>query len=751
MGPFCSVCRILVAGSALAFLTMVPSPADAQEASVGTSRPVLRAVRIPDEQPLRIDGSLDDPVWRLATPATGFVQRDPDTGAPATERTEVRVAYDRDTLVIAATLYDSEPGRVLGNQMQRDQSFSADDRFIVTLDTFLDGRSGYVFQTNPAGALGDGLIAQSSNAGDDTTRDFGASVNASWDGIWTVRVRRTADGWTAEMELPFRTLNFDPQLTAWGINFQRTVRRKAEESVWTGYQRNEGVAHMPSAGRVEGLTGVSQGFGLDVKPYAVGNLSAAPGRGRPDRLSSGDIGGDLFYNLTPALRGNLSINTDFAETEVDARQVNLTRFPLFFEEKRDFFLQGASYFDFAREIGDAVTPFFSRRIGLDEDGIPQPIDVGGKVTGQAGAFDIGFVQVRTSDAGARPGADVTAARLRRRFLRESYAGILYTRWTDRHDAPGLQTAAADFALRTSTFLGSRTLEWSGWYIYTTNPLGTGRNIGRGSRVAFPNDPFYMDFSYRELQPNYNPAVGFVQRVGFRRYNPEVGYTWRFRNHPVFRFVQQELDWEFIDDMDNRLLSAAAAIRPLTVGLSDGSEFAYEAEPTYERLDDDFEISDGVTLPVGEEYRFTRHQISGSMADRYPVSLGGQMVFGGFYSGDRAEYQLNVSIRPRAGVALRVEAEHNVLRLAEGHFDTTVYRAIANTQFSPWMSLVNNLQYDDVTRLLGWQLRFRWIQRPGNDVFFVYTHNWQELAGGEARRWGTLDNRAATKLVYTLRF
>ena len=701
---------------------------------------------------MRIDGTLDEDVWRLAEPATSFVQRDPDNGQPATERTEVRVLYDDDRLIVGAVLHDSEPDRLLGNQMQRDQSFSADDRFIVTLDTFLDGRSGYVFQTNPSGAMSDALVTPSSNSSDQTTREFGAGLNLSWDGIWIVRVRRTDEGWTAEMEIPFRTLNFDPGLEAWGINFQRTVRRKAEESLWTGYERNAGVAHTPSAGRLMGLAGMSQGVGLDVKPYVVGNLSSAPGRGRPDRLSTGDIGVDLFYNVTPALRATVSVNTDFAETEVDARQVNLTRFPLFFEEKRDFFLQGASYFDFAREIGNAVTPFFSRRIGLDADGIPQPVDVGAKLTGQAGAFDVGFLQVRTADAPAQAGSDFTVLRLRRRFFRESYAGVLYTRRADRlSGAQDLHTAGVDFALRTSTFLGSKTVEWSGWYIYTTNPLETGQHVGRGSRFAFPNDPFYVDFSYRELQPNYAPAVGFLQRVGFRRYNPEVGYTWRFRDHPWLRFVQQELDLELIDDMDNRLLTRTAAIRPLTVAFDDGSELAYEAEPTFERLEEDFPISEGVVLPAGEVYRFTRHQLNASMADQYPVAFGGQVAWGTFLSGRRTDYLVNARIRPRAGVALRFDAEHNVVDLPEGSFETTVYRTTANTQFSPWLSLVNTLQYDNVSRLLGWQMRARWIQRPGNDLFFVYTHNWRELDLAERRRFGTLDNRAAAKLVYTLRF
>ena len=742
---------------ALLLLTL-GAPASAQDNGVRVgpvlsdrpAPPAVTATRLNEGAAIRIDGVLDEAEWQRAAATTDFTQRDPDNGAPATERTEVRVLFDGDRLIVGARLFDSDPGRVLGNQMQRDQSFAADDRFIVTLDPFLDGRSGYVFQTNPVGALSDALIAPSGNS--DNNREFGSGINRSWDGIWTARVRRDAEGWTAEIEIPFRTLNFDPRLDAWGINFQRTVRRRNEESLWTGHLRNQGVAQMSNAGRLQGLSGISQGVGLDLKPYVVGNLSSSPGRGRTGNVATGDIGLDIFYNLTPALRANVSLNTDFAETEVDQRRVNLTRFPLFFEEKRDFFLQGASYFDFGREFGNQVTPFFTRRIGLDARGVPQPIDAGAKLTGQVGAFDVGLLQVRTRDTATTAGSDFTVSRVRRRFFQQSYAGVLYTRRSDRlAAAPDLHTAGADFSLRTSTFLEAKTVDLSGWWVHTTNPRDTGRDIGRGLRLQFPNDPFYVDFSYRELQEHYNPAVGFLQRAGFRRYNPEVGYTWRFRDHPWLRSVQHEVDWEWYDTPAHGVVTEVNQLKPLTVEFEDGSTFAYEAHLTKEKLTEDFEISDGVLLPGGEEYRFTRHELRGSTPSRLPVAVEGQVTLGHFFSGTNQEYQVQLGVRPRSGVFVALEAEHNVLNLSEGSFDTSVYRVIANTQFSPWLSLVNNVQYDDVTRALGWQSRFRWIQRPGNDLFFVYTHNWQEFDRLGQRHLETLDTRAATKVVYTLRF
>ncbi|HVZ19847.1 MAG TPA: DUF5916 domain-containing protein [Vicinamibacterales bacterium] len=731
-------------GIALIALMAVASGAFAQAGP--SAAPVIVATEIPDGMTMHIDGALDEPVWERAAAVGTFRQRDPDNGAPATERTSVRIVYDSSRLIIGATLFDDDPSGIRGNQMQRDGGFDSDDRFIVTLDTFLDGRNGYFFQVNPLGALLDGLVDPS------TKTDFGAGVNTSWDGIWTAHVTRGSDRWTAEIEIPFRSLNFSASARAWGINFQRTVRRKNEEALWTAYDRNLGVARMASAGRLEGLHGLTQGLGLDLKPFGVGKLAAAPGFGRPGAVSTGSAGFDALYNITPALRAQASVNTDFAETEVDQRQVNLTQFPLFFPEKRDFFLQGANYFDFARELGNQVTPFFSRRIGLDDLGQPQPIDAGAKLTGQAGAFDVGILQVRTRDTNAQTGSDVSVARVRRRFFAESYVGGLFTRRADR--APGarsLETLGFDGSLRTSRFLTNKTVDLSWWYLHTTNPIGTGQSGGQGARLQFPNDPLFLDFSYRELQPNYDPAVGFLQRRGFRRFNPEMRYTWHFENGWV-RSEQMRFDYEFVNDPHNRALTRTFDTKLLTLVFKDGSTFEAQASPIYDRLDGPFQLSNSLVLPAGRAYWFTRYMMTGTVAPQHVVSGGATMVRGSFYSGRRSEYDVNIGVRPRRGVAVNVSEQHNIVDLAEGHLTTDVFELTASTQFSPWISLANDVQYDSVSRTLGWQARFRWIERPGNDLYVVYTHNWQDVlerVGPAHLQW--LDSRLATKIVYTLRF
>lgn len=710
-------------------------------------RPSVQAVRLYEAESLVIDGSLDDAVWRRAEPATNFRQRDPNNGEPATERTEVRVAFDRDRIVLGIICFDSEPDRLLGNQMQRDQPFSADDRFMFGLDPYLDGRTGYFFEINPAGAMGDGIV--SGPSGD----DFGGSMNKSWDGIWLARVRRTTQGWTAEVEIPFKTLNFNPSNDTWGANFQRTVRRKQEESLWNGWQRNEGLLRMSNAGRIVGLTDISQGVGLDVKPYALGSLTSEPGRGQPALLGDGEAGVDLFYNITPGLRANFTVNTDFAETEVDDRQVNLTRYPLFFPEKREFFLAGANYYEFSPTPD--TPPFFSRRIGLNE-GQPQRILFGTKLLGQVGAFDVGALHVRTADDDDRAleGEDFSVMRIRRRFGRQSYIGALYTRRAlvdGRSDVDDQHTLAADITLSTPDFRGKYNLEGTAWFAHTTPLAGHEHESSDayGARLTFPNNPWSGELSFREVGPAFETAVGFTPRRGFRRWNPELSYNPTLSRHPFIRSFYFNAEGEIITDVHNRLITRQYFLTPFDVNFHSGDGISFELTPTTEQLEQDFEISDGITLPVGSRYSWVRREISAQFAEQRPISGEIEFADGGFFSGERREYSVEVVVRPRTGVNVGLQMEYNDVDLAEGSFVTRVYRLNARTQFSPWVSLANNIQYDSDSRVVGWQLRFRWILEPGDDVFFVYTHNW--LDDLDTRRYRQLDRRAAMKIVRTFRF
>ena len=703
---------------------------------MNSGRRTVAAVRLADDEHITLDGVLDEPVWKRTTPASEFIMQDPTLGGSPTEPTEVHFAFNNDHLYMAVICRDSEPGRLLGNTRKRDEFLSADDRFMWTMDTFLNEQTGYFFEMNPSGLMADSLMGP------------GGANNREWDGVWNARVRRSEIGWTIEIDLPFRSLAFDPNAPAWGVNFQRTVRRKNEESVWTGHLRNQGLRRMSNAGRLVGLTDVTQGHGLEVKPYLAGFAADAPGHAAAlARESDVDVGGEVAYNLTPSLRAVGTINTDFAETEVDTRRVNLTRFPLFFPEKRGFFLDGATFFDFY------VPAFFSRRIGLDANGQPQRIVGGTKLTGQAGRFDIGGLYVRTGEDNGALGEDFVTLRVRRRILRQSFVGGIYTGRATRDQAAVAtrSTAGVDFRLATSTFRGRQNLEASGFLAMNTNPLGTsGDNLAYGGRIVYPNDVWDGSFAFMAVPENVDPAVGFLPRKDFRRYQSQLRYNPRPRNHRYIRRFGFGGDFDIYTNTSNQTETREFDFTATRVEFHSGDNVEMSVVPSYERLEDPFTISPGITLPAGAEYRFTRFRVSGSTANKRILSVQPRVEWGSFLSGHRREVVLGVGVRPRPGVTMNLAYELNDVNLAEGRFETRLYRLVADTQFSPFMYLVNNIQYDSVSRLLGWQSRFRWILRPGNDIFFVYTHNWIDPID-PASRFTTLDRRAAAKAVYTKRF
>src|SRR6476620_1262672 len=335
---------------------LLATPARSQDKSdiMNSTRRTVRAVRLLDTERITLDGVLDEAVWKRTAPAGDFIMQDPTLGGTPTEATEVHFAFNQDHLYMAVVCHDSEPDKLLGNTRKRDEFLSADDRFMWTIDTFLNQQTGYFFEMNPSGLMADALMGP------------GGTNNREWDGIWNARVHRSEIGWVIEIDIPFRSIAFDANAPAWGINFQRTVRRKNEESVWTGHLRNQGLNRLSNAGLLVGLEDISAGHGIDIKPYAIGTSESFPGRANPGVRTRANAGLDVFYSPTPRVRTNVTLNTDFAQTEVDQRLTNLGRFPQFFPEKRDFFLDGATFFDFQSSAnGDnTLLPFFTRRVGL---------------------------------------------------------------------------------------------------------------------------------------------------------------------------------------------------------------------------------------------------------------------------------------------------------------------------------------------------------------------------------------------------
>ena len=722
-----------------------PPAAQAQTSSSGPNasqadvRRTVRAVRLEPGEQIAVDGRLDEEVWRRAVPARDFIQQDPDNGQPATEPTEVRILFTSTALYMGVTAYDSDPGEWLGYHRRRDDFLQSDDRFMWNIDTFNNQQTGYFFEMNPSGLMGDALRGANFN-------------NRQWDGIWTGKAHRSDIGWTLEIEIPFSTLNFDPNADAWGINFQRTVRRKNEESVWSGWLRNQGLNRLSNAGLLVGLDDIAEARGLDVKPYLLGTSAAAPGRGSSRADNDVDVGADIFYNPTPGVRTNLTINTDFAQTEVDQRLTNLERFPQFFPEKRDFFLDGATFFDFQSTAANdnSLLPFFTRRIGLNQ-GVPQPITAGGKLAGQFGSNDVGAMYVRTGRDEASMGENFLVLRGKHRMLQQSYVGALYTgRGAGEAGLDTRHTIGADFLLATSTFRGGDNIALGGFFLNTTNPRDTGRSKAYGVRLEYPNDPWSGSVVYREIQENYDAAVGFTPRTGFRRLNPELSYTSRPRSHRLIRSVQYGASSNLLySTIDNGLLNRDFDVTLFNVATHRQDMVQAKVLPTYERLEKNFSISPGITLPAGSDYHWTRYQFQATTAPRRVIAVNQIFEFGGFYNGTRLRVATDLNVRVRPGVIIYTSGEWNRVELDEGHFETRLFRIVPELQFSPWVSWVNNIQYDTQSTVLGWQSRFRWIVKPGSDLYLVYTHNWVD--DPLENRLYTLDRRAASKVLYTHRF
>ena len=724
-----------------------------------TTAPVRSAVVTATGMEIVIDGSLDEAPWRRSPKIGELVQRIPRAGAKPTERTEVTLLYDKDNLYIGVMCYDSEPSRVLASEMARDVRLNPDDRLSIILDTFRDQSNAFYFSTNPNGALVDGLVFAN------------GETNEDWDAIWIVKTRRSDEGWSAEFAIPFKSLSFPAGQTVWGFNISRTIQRKLEEVRWTGARFQTDFFQVSEAGEITNLEGLEQGLGLDVRPFIAQRWFHSGSTGND--VVRGKPGLDLFYNLTPSLRLSTTVNTDFGETEVDARQINLTRFSIFFPEKRSFFLQDAGVFNFATtgvdepggipSTGAEIFPFFSRRIGLLR-GQEVPIDYGLKLTGKAGRTDVGVLNVLTREVPGVTANNLFVGRVRQNFFEQSYVGAIFT-GGDPARAPsnGLagplvqaslsSTAGVDMRLATSNFLGSsRNMVFNAWGLKTNKEGVSDKNASYGFGAHYDNDRFAGQMIWREIQENFDPELGFVQRRNVRmlrlgasynpRPNPSSGIQQMF--HDVFYTRFTRLDNGLVETWK---LYFTLVDWHLTSG--DSLHSLFDLNPTYERLFEPFEIAPGVVLPPGE-YRFTPMRIFFTSAQKRRLQGSIGLTFGNFWSGTAKTIQTGLRYQVPPKFTISLNSNQTFARLPQGSFIARIYSTQINFAVSPFLSFSNLIQFDNRSGNLGLQSRVRWTLEPGNDVFFIFGQGWiQELGGFYDFR--QQDSRLATKLQYTFRF
>ncbi len=710
----------LAAGS---LLVASLAPAATQPASSAAAR-AGRA-----DGPVRLDGRLDEAAWAHASAIGPLTQTEPEEGGAPGEATEVRVLRDDDNLYFGIRCFDRDPRGVAATKMGRDGDLEGDDHVLVVLDTFADRRNGFFFAVTPRGARAEGQISNNSE-----------SLNFDWDGIWDAAARVDGEGWTAELAIPFKTLRFKKETAAWGLNVQRYVARRQETDRWTAARRDVWISNLSEAGRLEGLSGARQGRGLDVRPYLSG--------GEADGSGEVKVGGDVFKNITPNLTASLTLNTDFAETEADDRQVNLTRFPLFFPEKRTFFLEGAGIYE-AAGLGSSNTdllPFYSRRIGLFR-GDEVPILAGLKVSGRVDRWNVGLLDVETR---AEEDLDLDrqnllAARVSRNVLRQSFVGALVTHGNPS-GAGDNTLIGVDTRLATSTFRGRENLSLD-LYAFVTDDEASGRKgHAWGGKVDYPNDLWDVALSFKEIDADFRPALGFVSRTGIRKTTAKADFMPR-PGRAGIRQLFLEASAQHVSDTGGRTLDWMVVVSPLGLQTESGDALRLEWVPQFERLDEPFEIQDGIVIPAGD-YRYTAWIAEIETAERRRWVAELEARWGSFYDGDLTRLEARLALKPSPHLLLSAEGEWSRGELPTGRFTAKVLAGRLEVNFTPNLGWSNLVQYDSDSRELGFQSRLRWRVRPGSDVFVVFNRGWVHEEDGVFRPYF---DRGSAKVQHTFRW
>ncbi len=664
-----------------------------------------------------IDGRItDDAAWTGSVPATGFWQVQPNDGQPATQRTEVYVGFTDDALYVGVMAYDDDPAGIIVTDSRRDSSLNDTDAFLFVIDGLLDRQNGYVFGTNAAGMEYDGQVTKE-GAGEDFGSG-GGGFNLNWDGIWTVSSRITEEGWSAEFRIPFHTLRYGRgDVQDWGINFQRIIRRNNEVAYWAPLERNRNLYRVSEAGTLQGVAPPPQ-RNLQITPYVLGQWRR--GGATEGTESDSDIGFDAKYSITPSLTLDLTYNTDFAQVEADEQQLNLDRFNLFFPEKRPFFLENAGQFSVGN--GEEVEMFFSRRIGIADDGTPIPVDGGARLSGKIGErSNVGLLYMSTEAvAGLAPANDFLVARFNQELPNRSALGAIFVgrEGDGSYLVPPEQDTNKTYAVDGRWGIGDNVL-LQGWVARTETPTLTGRDDAFSFKADYNAVKWAANASYTEVGEDFNPEVGFLSRREYRKWaaflmrrirpddlwnlleiRPHISYNgyWKFDGFQETGLVHMDVHWEF----------------------KTGTEFHTGYNLRRAGVVNTFEIVPGVFVPPGT-YDHGELALVYFTNRSKPFSFSLRTVVGGQFGGDR------VSVAPtlwyRIGETFRSELSVSYndfdLPVPNGEFTANLARLRLSYSFTPKIQLQTLVQYNDTSERLGTNVRFSWLRNANSGFYLVY--------------------------------
>jgi len=676
-------------------------------ASSLTAAPVLE-VR-PTATPPVIDGVLDDPAWQHAAGSDAFQEVYPGEGIAPSERTEFWVTYDADHVFVAVRCHDSAGlAGINAYSMQRDQNNGSDDLVRIVFDTFNRESDGYYFGLTAAGGKHDGLVQN---------RDESSN---QWDGLWLGRVTRDAGGWSCEFAIPVKTLAFDPANDTWGFDVARQIRRKQETVRWANRVRAKSVFSLPDTGDLRGFTGLRQGRGLEFKPFASATARHNPRAG--EKETEFKPGLDFVWHATPSLAAMLTFNTDFADADVDERQVNLGRFPLFFPEKRSFFTQDASLFTFAG-INQDPLPFFSRRIGLASDGSKVDLLAGAKLTGRAGPWTIGLLDVQTDDHAGVEGKNLFVGRIAHQVLAESSVGLIATHGDPRGDGDNT-LIGADFNYASTRLAGGKTLTARLGVQATDSDLAGGTGTATTLSLNYPNEPLLLSGWFSAVDEKFDPALGFVSRTGVGNMHLQALYN-HYAKGGFISLTQPFLETDHTTDLDAHFLDGNVWTG-IYAESSKGDFANLWVGAHYETFDEPFDIRPGITIPTGR-HRYDDVQIEIGSARARPVDAYVRWRTGQYLTGRTDYYNFNLGWRPTSRLQFSLNTGLRDIRLPAGEFKVRTGSARVSYTFTPDLQVSLLGQYDNLSRSLGANFRIKWTVQPGNDVFFVVNQGYDTTA------------------------
>lgn len=731
---------LLISGLVIFFDSNALLLAYPQEAASENGIRVAEAVRV--NQPPRLDGTLNDPLWQSAQPVNGFRQREPHEGASPTEKTEVRILYTQHAVYFGVHCFDSEPPRIIATELRRDVSQDLDDHFEILIDSNHDRRGAYVFEINPLGTQNDGLIVEEQGASGFAGGDF----DHGWDGVWISEARIGTDGWTATVEIPFSTLNFtQSQAVVWGLNFKRFIRRKNEEDLWCAYRRTFGITKVSQAGELRGISDIGSGRLFVVKPYGLGRYDRQTGQD-PRFPVTGGL--DIKYGLSSNVVLNLTGNTDFADTEVDLEPFNITPFKVLIPEKRQFFLENAGVFSF--DIGDQDQFYFSRQVGIDPlTGQQVPINGGARLTGSFGKTEFGIMDVDTRSSGPNAYANYAVVRAKESLWEGSYIGVMGIdkRSGNREDSFN-QAGGID----------TRLVFFKNWFVDAHfadtrspgEPSGvSGASTDMGASLSYRSNSLDAIVEKRRIGPNFNPELGFIERTD----SDETFADLNFKVRPPIPGVR-ELQFEgFIlhaPDTHN-LVQTQEWQNTFRADLNNGGYTDDDIVDVFtQHITTPFHIYKNVFVPPGV-YHFARHQLTyGSGLDkRFTYNFFER--FGGYYGGTLNEFRARANYRVTTKFSMSASGTWDRFRLplTNGKFSVALASLQANYSFSRFLTFTSLVQMDTSnTKAVSANLKLRYNYRPDSDLYVIYNVGTQFASIAPANPPQIRETRLAVKWTYS---